>query len=65
MTVSRIKEMISNLKRALLPNQTILVSSIGNAQRIVRRICILMLKCEGLIMILQGGNVLSMFQKFE
>ena len=49
------------VKEVIIAKPILLVSSIGNAQRIVRRICILMLKGEGLINILQGGNVLSVF----
>ena len=54
--------MISNVKiKVIIAKPILLVSSIGNSQRIVRRICILMLKCEGLIKLTQGENVLSTF----
>ena len=53
------------IKEVIIAKPILFVSSIGYVQSIVRRICILMLKCEGLIKIRQGGNVFSMFESFE
>lgn len=62
--VTRIKETIK-IKEVIIAKPILFVSSIGYEQSIVRRICILMLKCEGLIKIRQGGNVFSMFETVE
>ena len=42
-------------KKLLIVKQTVLVSALGNAQRTVWRICILMLGCEGLSELLLNG----------
>ena len=58
--------MISNQSQFwFVKHAIILVSSIKNAKRIVRRMCILMLECEGYMRMILVGSVLSVLRTFE
>ena len=45
--VTRIKEMIANKRSSGLLGKIVFIHTLGNIQRTVQRICILMLRCKG------------------
>ena len=62
--VTRIKEMITDLVKLLIVKQVLLVSNIGNIQRTVWRIYILMLGCKGFTCLYGIVNVYVFFTFF-